>query len=200
MKRPDREVNPHDDADTAIEFVSPGKYSINNPQARTRGAEGPPATTRMLHSQDEIRQHSQQLLQQARHVVRIYSPDLEPWLYSNDPMVEQCKDFLLRQESGRLLILLHDSRRLLAESHRLLPLIERLSSRAQIRLIHPEHEVHPDRWLSVDEHSLLLRKTSAPFQGQLFCGQPARVRPHIEQFEAMWAVSRTDINLRRMTL
>lgn len=188
------------ETDCAIEFVSPGKYCIHNPPSRRHHPAGATPITQMLHGREEILQHSLQLLQQARLQVCIYSTDLEPWLYSHDTVTEHCKNFLLQHASSRLHILLHDSRRLLAESHRLLPLVERLGSRAQIRLVHPEYEVFPDCWLSIDQHGLLLRKTSAPFQGQLFCGQPAKVRPCIEQFNSMWAISRTDINLRRMTL
>ncbi len=200
MQRQVPPESPEQDENTAIEFVSPGKFSIHNPPAVIRPDAEVPATTLFLHDQDEIRQHSLQLLQQARHLVRICSPDLEHWLYDNDAIVEACKDFLLRHEGNRLQILLHDSQRLLSDGHRMLMLVERLSSRAQIRLIHVEHQTTVDCWLSVDGHGLLLRKTSAPYQGQLLCGQPAKVRPYLEQFAAMWDLSRTDINLRRMTL
>lgn len=200
MQRQVPPESPEKDEDAPIEFVSPGKFSIHNPPAAIRPGADIPAISLTLRNRDEVRQHSLQLLQQARHLVRIYSPDLEPWLYDNIAFVTACKDFLLRHENNRLQILLQDSQRLVAEGHRLLALIERLGSRAQIRLINSEQQENIDCWLSVDGHGLLLRKTSAPYQGQLWCGRPANARPYLEQFDAMWELSRADINLRRMPL
>lgn len=200
MQRQVPPILPEDDMDAPIEFVSPGKFSIHNPPAVIRSAPEAPASTRFLQGQEKVFQHSLQLLQQARHSVHIFSPDLEPWLYDRDDLVTACKNFLLRHENNRLQILLHNSQRLLHESHRMTALVERLSSRAQIRLTHPEHQSVADCWLSIDDNGMLLRKTSAPRQGQLLCGQPAQVRPFLEQFATMWDQSHTDINLRRMTL
>lgn len=200
MQRQAPPESPEEDEDATIEFVSPGKFSIHNPPAAIRASADVPATTLFPHNQDELRQHSLQLLQQARQLVRIYSPELEFWLYDNDAFVDACKNFLLRHEGCRLQILLHDSRQLVSGSHRLLTLVERLSSRAQIRLTDPEYQAIADCWLSIDGHGLLLRKTSAPYQGQFMSGQPAKARPYLEQFDAMWEQSHADINLRRMPL
>lgn len=200
MQRQTPPTSPEESRDTPIEFVSPGKFSIHNPSVVNRPERIRPAPPLFLHGREEVHQHSLQLIRQARHTVHIYSPDFEPWLYDSDRMVAACKDFLLRHANNRLQILLHDSQRLLSESHRLLALIERLSNRAQIRLTHPQQETIPDCWLSIDGHGLLLRKTSAPHQGQLLCGQPAKARSYFEQFAAMWDLSRIDINLRRMPL
>lgn len=200
MHRPANTDTPEQQADDGIEFVSPGKYSIHNPPARQQATDGGSPSTLFLDSQDEVCRHSQQLMQQARHIIRIYSVDLEPWLYDNDSVAQLCKNLLLQHENNRLHILLQDSRTICLQGHRLLSLAERLSSRLLIRLTHPEHETFPGQWLSVDGEGLLLRKTSSPCQGHIFYHQPSRVRPYIEQFDNMWSLSRTDINLRRMPL
>ncbi len=182
-----------------LEFVSPGLFSIHNPSVR-RPAPSGPVCTQQLQGQNELKQTALQLFRQLGRHIRLYSTDFEPWLYSHTDMANACKDFLLAHENNRLHILLRDSRRLTEDSHRLLPLIERISSRAEIRLTHPDYEIHPGCWLTCDETALLLRQRPDPYQGQLFLGQPARARPYNEQFDAMWALARPDINLRRMTL
>lgn len=182
-----------------LEFVSPGVFSIHNPSVRVPVATGP-VRTLQLQGPDELRHQALQLFRQPGRLIRLYSTDFEPWLYSHADTADACKNFLLAHENSRLQVLLRDSRRLVEEGHRLLPLIERISSRAEIRLVHPDYEIHPGCWLARDEAALLLCQLPGNYQGQLFLGQPARTRPYNEQFDAMWSVARPDINLRRMTL
>lgn len=182
-----------------IEFESPGVFTIHNPLSRSQPSAAP-AFSQALQDRADIREHCLQLLSRAKRTIRIYSTDFEPWLYSQPEVVEYCKNFLLSSEHNRLLVLLHDSKRLLNEGHRLMPLLERLSSRTALRLVSQEHEIFPGCWLGIDDSGLLLRKTSSPHQGLIHYNQPQRVRPYQEQFDAMWSVAHADINLRRMTL
>lgn len=155
---------------------------------------------RTLQSQQEQLAHCLALLRDARRLVRIHSPDFTPWLYGHPEVVELCKEFLLSHERNRLQILLHDSRRILAEGHRMLPLVERLASRAHIRIANPDHELFPDYWLSVDDHGMLLQTASEASQARAVRNSPLHVRRYHEQFDSMWEVARPDINLRRMPL
>lgn len=181
-----------------VEFVSPGRFPIHNPRRDTGSTSTVPATP--LLGQASLAEQALLLITQARRELTLYSTDFEPWLYSHQETADACKNFLLGSPHNRLRILLHDSSRMLQEGHRLLPLIERLSSRAEVRLVSQHHEQFPGCWLGCDNHSLLLRQFPERFEGTLYQQAPRIARRQLEYFDAMWAVARPDINLRRMLL
>lgn len=192
-------------AQDVIEFVSPGTFSIHNPETRrndtpvARQAEQSTVSHR-LHEATAFSHHSLQLIQQARRHICIYSTDLEPWLYGTAEMFQACKTFLLAHSQNHLQVLLQDSTRIARDGHPLLPLIERLSSRASIRTVHPEHEWFEGCWLSTDQPALLIRHTADSYAGHVFYCDRARHWQQQLKFEAMWSVALPDINLRRMPL
>lgn len=185
--------------DSPLEFVSSGAFKVHNRMGANRPGNGL-ASTRELSDRNALCAAVLEVIQQSGRTLRLYSTDFEPWLYSRAEVVEACKEFLLAHENNRLQVLLHDSRRLNTEGHLLLPLIERISSRAEIRLVHPEYEIHHGNWLSLDEKALFYCPTPGKFLATLFSNQSARSRPANQKFDAMWAVARPDPDLRRMTL
>lgn len=187
------------DKHSPVEFESPGTFSIHNPEGAARSAAGPVATRELL-DRSALCAAVIEVMQQSGRTLRLYSTDFEPWLYSRAEVAAACKEFLLAHENNRLQVLLHDSRRLNTEGHLLLPLIERISSRAEIRLLHPEYEIQPGCWLSLDEKALFYCPQPSEYSASLFFNQPSRSRPINQQFDAMWAVARPDPELRRMTL
>src|SRR5690606_29753028 len=95
----------------AIDFHSPGRFAVHNPQAEL--AEplpwepapfllGESAELQRFSTPLEIRQHALALLQQATRTVCIYSPDLEPWLYHHGSIQQACARLLLAHPRNQL--------------------------------------------------------------------------------------------------
>ncbi|QEY58754.1 histone acetyltransferase HPA2 [Pseudomonas sp. C27(2019)] len=206
---PDHE--PVDDQDLelpAIEFVAQGSFSIHNPDSDSSPAAWPAADYQLgdyrellrIDGIDAVRSHTLALLQHAQHSLCIYSPDLEPWLYNHSSISAACSALLLAHPQKKLRILLRDTTRIAREGHVLLALSQRLSSRCSIRKVNTEYDYSDDAWLIADNCGLLVRKAQQLTRAVVYYNDPARVRQSQRVFDAMWDVSRSDVNLRSMRL
>ncbi|MGH8434731.1 MAG: histone acetyltransferase HPA2 [Pseudomonas sp.] len=193
----------------AIEFQSPGRFTVHNPQtAPPEGERWEPAPF-VLGSHEpmerfsqpaEARTHVMALLQQAQRSLCLYSSDLEPWLYHHSSVQETCTRFLLAHPKSHLRILVRDSTRAVKEGHRLLQLARRLPSSVQIRKLHPNYPNEEITFLLVDGIGLLLRPELDQYAGYALYHDPARARLRQTQFEQAWDTSITDPDLRSFLL
>lgn len=194
----------------AIDFQSPGRFSVLNPQSNPATSPSPrePAPfllgkhdrlERFSHP-DQAQAHALALLQQARHSLCLYSTDLEPWLYSHSSVQEACTRFLLASPRNRLRILLRDVTRPVKEGHHLLNLARRITSNLHIRRINPDHPADGSTYLLADDRGLLLREQPELFAGYALYNDPARVRQLQAQFDQAWDNSIADPDLRSIRL
>ena len=79
-----------------------------------------------------------QLFDAARWDVRLYSHDLDSRVYASEGMLEAVRQFLLRSPKSQLRILLQDESRVRMEGSRLVDLLQRLPSRASVRVVTAE--------------------------------------------------------------
>ena len=174
----------------AIEFESPGRFTVHNPaQANSAPNEisaaafilGQHTQLQAFSTPEQARSHALALLQQAQRRLCIYSSDLEPWLYHHSSVQQACTRFLLANPKNQLRILLRDSSRAVKDGHRLLTLARRLPSSCQIC-------------------GLLLRPELSQFAGYALYQDPVRNRLRLSQFEQAWATSISDADLRSFLL
>ena len=194
---------------TAIEFESPGRFAVHNPQSVTPdAAQWEPAPFILGQYQDlqrfsqpqEARAHVLALIQQAQRSLCLYSDDLEPWLYHHSSVQQACTRFLLSSPRARLRILLRDPTRAVKEGHRLLSLSRRLSSNLHIRKLNPDHANEESAFLIADDRGLFLRPELDQQSGYTLYNDPARVRQRQAQFDQAWDTSITDPDLRSFLL
>ena len=192
-----------------IEFQSPGRFSVHNPapaQAQSPGWE--PAPFRLgehermerFSAPDGARAHALALMQQARRLLCIYSPDLEPWLYHNSATQEACTRLLISDPKCQMRILVRDLSRAVKDGHRLLSLSRRLSSNFQIRRINPDHPSEDLAYLIADDRGLLVRPETGQFAGYTLYNDPGRTRLQQTRFDQAWDLSITDPDLRSFLL
>lgn len=193
----------------AIEFDSPGRFDIHNPQplaAEPVSLEPAPfilgqnREIQHFSNQQGARAHALALLQQAQRSLCLYSADLEPWLYHHSSMQAACTNFLLANPRNQLRILLRDSSLAVKQGHRLLTLARRLSSNCQIRKLHPDYPSEELNFLLVDDCALLLRPEPSQYAGYACYQDPASVRLRRAQFEQAWNTSISDADLRSFLL
>ncbi|MEO4046696.1 histone acetyltransferase HPA2 [Pseudomonas sp. CAU 1711] len=204
---------PHDENQPelpAIEFQSPGRFSVHNPDnqpAVTSEPREPAPFALGGHSHlerfgrpDEAQAHALALLQQAHNNLCLYSPDLEAWLYNHSSVQDACTRLLLASPKNRMRILLRDVGTPLRQGHRLLNLAKRITSNLQVRKINPDHPGETGAYLLVDDRGLLLRETPELYAGYALYNDPGRVRQRQAQFDEAWDLSLTDPDLRSFLL
>lgn len=192
----------------AIEFVAQGTFSIHNPDTSNTPEAWDAADFTLgeqrdlikVDGMDAVRSHSLALLQQAQQHLCIYSPDLESWLYNHSCVQQACSKLLLAHPKNTLRILLRDTSRIVRDGHTLLSLSQRLSSRCIIRKVNVDHDYAQDAWLIADDCGLLVRKAEQLHKGVVYYNDPARAKQSQREFNAMWNVSQSDVNLRSMPI
>ncbi|MDF3936341.1 histone acetyltransferase HPA2 [Pseudomonas citronellolis] len=193
----------------AIDFQSPGRFAVHNPQPDLPASQpwepapfqlGGDSGLQRFGEPEAARAHALALMQQATRSLCLYSPDLEAWLYNHSSVQEACTRLLLRHPQNRLRILVRDSARPVKEGHRLLNLSKRLSSNLHIRLLNPDYPSLEQAYLLADRHGLLLRGEPALPAGYAHYNDPGRVRQLQAQFDQAWDTSLADPNLRSFLL
>lgn len=193
----------------AIEFASPGRFSIHNPEEISKDlAQVEPApfvlgehlSLERFSEANAARAHALALVQQARLELCLYSPDGEPWLYNHSALRDACQRFLLQSPKARLRILLGDSQRMIRHGHVLLQLCRKFTSQTDIRLRHPEYPDSGDAYLLVDQRAYLRRPEVDSYAGYAWYHEPAKGRQRANLFEQHWNTSQFDPNLRSLPL
>ncbi|WP_192985650.1 histone acetyltransferase HPA2 [Pseudomonas sp. EggHat1] len=193
----------------AIEFESPGRFAVHNPESVTPDvAQWEPAPfilgqhehLERFSQPQQARAHILALIQQAQRNLCLYSDDLEPWLYHHSSVQQACTRFLLNSPRARLRILLRDPTRAVKEGHRLLALSRRLSSNLHIRKLNPDYASIDQAYLIADDTGLFLRPELDQQSGYALYNDPARVRQRQTQFDQAWDTSITDPDLRSFLL
>lgn len=194
----------------AIDFQSPGRFAVHNPQnppsLTTEPREPAPfllgshAELQRFHRPDQAQAHALALLQQARASLSLYSPDLEAWLYSHSSVQEACTQFLLASPKNRLRILVRDVGKPVRQGHRLLNLAQRITSNLHIRRINPDYPSDESAYLLADDRGLLLREAPEQYAGYALYNDPGRVRQRQAQFDQAWDMSLPDPDLRNFLL
>ncbi len=189
----------------AIEFQSPGRFSVHNPSSlHAEAPEWEPAPFSLgshdrlerFSAPDDARAHALALMQQARRRLCLYTPDLEPWLYHNSAIQQACTRLLVSDPKCQLRILVRDLSRAVKEGHRLLSLSRRISSNFQIRRINPDHPSEDLAYLIADDRGLLVRPETEQYAGYALYNDPGRTRLQQTRFDQAWDLSITDPDLR----
>ena len=192
----------------AIEFNSPGRFSVYNPDTEapakgSRLAIPPTSRDRALQrftSPEEARAHALALFHSANRDISLYSPDFERWLYSNSDTQQACSRFLLAHPRNRLRVLVRDSGTAVREGHLLLTLARRLTSKLHIRKLNPEYPNEDCAFFVVDNRSLLVRPKVDQQAGYALYNDPGKARLRQSQFDQAWDHSLSDPDLRSFLL
>ncbi len=199
-----------DEALPAIDFYSPGRFSVHNPDQKSSPdiCASVPADFQ-LGQHDRLERfdlatqaqaHALALIQQAQHQLCIFTPDLEGFLYSNPAVQEACTRLLLANPRHRLRILLRDAGKAVRQGHRLLNLSKRITSNLHIRKLDPEQCDDERAYLLIDDRGLLMRDNPQHFAGYALYNAAGRARQLQAQFDQAWDSSLSDPDLRSFLL
>lgn len=191
----------------AIDFVSPGRFSIHNPEevAASPHLSDLPwklGEHRELIEVDEhqLSDHLLCLLSQARRRVLIYAADQAVWLFNRRDVIGALEQLVARQPKARIRILLHDAGKTFLTGHTLLNLMHRFPSLLDIRKQHPERSKDQQVYMLVDDSGILMLPKALRREGFVRYNSPDQVRRWHGSFEDLWASSQSDSAIRRFLL
>lgn len=128
-----------------------------------------------------------QLLVDARHVLAIHLPALDSEHFANPAELEQIRRIATSGRGARIRLLLHDPGAALRDGHRLLALVQRLSSVIQVR--RPVDEIDLAQragWLLNDAGGYLFLPEYDRPQGRAARHDRAGQAPLAQQFDEIW--------------
>jgi predicted GNAT family N-acyltransferase len=190
-----------------IEFISPGRFSINNPQEVSAPTPKLDLTWQLGEHRDLIEIDEQQagdhllwILGQARKRVLIYAADQAVWLFNRRDVIVAIEQLVARQPKARIQILLHEASKAFLQGHSLVNLMHRFPSLLQIRKQHPERLKGTQVYMLIDSSGIMMLPRSIRREGFVRYNSPDQVRRWHGTFEDLWASSQSDSAIRRFLL
>lgn len=141
------------------------------------------------------------VLATARREVDIFSRDLDPDLLDHGDVLEAIKQVAVAGPHVRIRILVLESERARAETHRLIALGQRLSSVFSFRT--PTEDVdrrYAGSYLVNDRAAWFERPLASRFEGEGSSYQPGRAAQFQESFNAIWERSEDWAEMRRLEI
>lgn len=161
--------------------------------------ESPPEETRIvLESWDDNLRAAVTVARAASYKLSILTRDLEPQVYSQDELLDELRRVAVSGRYASVRVLVQDSRRAVAEGHKLFELARRLTSFIEIRNPHPEHKHVNEAYLVADEVAVLYRKQADRYEGYADTDASLDARTRLREFDQMWERGVPDPEVRRL--
>lgn len=195
------------DALPPIEFSSPGRFAIHNPEEEPRQRFIADLPCRLGAGRDLIecdettaRLHVCHMAQQTRRNLIIHAADQAVWLFNQRDFIDSCEQLILAQPKARIRVLLQDVPQGFTLGHSLVKLAQRFPSICEIRRAHPDVPREPQIYMLADSDGIVMLPQRHTRTGFARYQSPDQVRRWSGAFEELWATSQTDPALRRFLL
>ncbi|MBS7456303.1 hypothetical protein [Coralloluteibacterium stylophorae] len=154
-----------------------------------------------VRSRDVALDTALRIVRGARRRLSVLSPNLDPTLYAQPAMVEAFKAFAIAGRGGQALFLVQNPGLLARDQHALIPLVQRLSSALQVRVVEEAVDLdYPSAYLAGDGGDALFHPVAGRSEGEATLGDPARARQLQMHFDTLWERARPCVELRALGL
>ena len=154
-----------------------------------------PIDTRQL-NQDAILK----LLSSAQNDVAIVSRQLDPLIFSNENFIENATEFIRRNKTAKIRILVHDTQSIVKNNHRVLNLSQRVSSKIEIRTICNDYAQFNQAFVVVDSMGYILNQKADLYEAEVNFCDPEKSKELMETFKSIWELSQQDSEVRRLCI
>ncbi len=124
-------------------------------------ADGDPAsnasTRTILTTMPEVREASLKVAKSAQRLLSIFTQDLEPLIYGEEPFLDAIKRLVLARSYAKVRVLLADPSRAMVDNNRFLALARRLTSCIDLRAMSPEYPASAGAFIIADDKALVYR-------------------------------------------
>ena len=125
---------------------------------------------------------------------------LDATLFDSPQVSRALREFILQSRRTRLRILVKDPEPAVKRGHRLIELVQRLSSYAEIRVPALEFSNYNAAFVVVDARGVVHRGLADRYEATVCFSDPGLAGECLRQFDDMWESARQDPSLRRVHL
>tara|TARA_R110000796_G_scaffold31633_11_gene83745 strand:- start:3394 stop:4413 length:1020 start_codon:yes stop_codon:yes gene_type:complete len=185
-----------------IEFQSPGRFDISNPEFNRETVQPLAEGDAELHSVSGAIACEQvtTLVDQCRRRLRIYSPEQARWLFNQRGFIQACERLIARDPKTRIQILLQYVDKEFLQGRTLLSLVHRFPSLCEIRCQHPDLTKNKYVQMTTDSQGFFMLPDCRVREGFVRQYTPDQVKRWSSQFDELWASSQSDPAIRRFLL
>lgn len=161
----------------------------------------PGSGTRMIvTTMAEVRDASLKVTQTAQRLLSIFTQDLEPSIYGEEPFLEAIKRLVLARSYAKVRVLLADPSRAMVDNNRFLALARRLTSCIDLRSMSPEYPASAGAFIIADDRALVYRLQADRWDGISDMNDPPNARRYLNFFDEVWQASMQESHLRQMLM
>lgn len=163
-------------------------------------ADGKSGSLTILTTMAEVREASLRVANSANRVLSIFTHDLEPHVYGEEPFLEAVKRLVLARAYAKVRVLIADPARAVVDKNRFLAMARRLTSCIDMRSMTEEVSANAGAFIIADERALVYRPRSSSWDGVSHMNDPAVTRIYLNFFEEIWSNSVQESQLRQMLI
>ena len=186
------------DANSTLSQLANARYapeSVSGPPSGTVLRQGS-ETLAVLTTLNEVRAAVNEIASDARRLISIYTPDLEPELYDQTTFLEITKHFVLTHSFAKVRVLLGEPTRVMRDSNRFVAMGRRLSSCIDIRYVAAQAPQRASAYLIADDRAIMYRMRADTWDGIADVNNPPVARLYLQEFDGIWNASAVDQGLR----
>jgi hypothetical protein len=151
---------------------------------------------RVISGHDDARQAAEEVARLARKSLVIFTHDLEPSIYDQNSFIEIVKRLVLSRAYARIRVLVARPQRAVKDGHRLVTLGRRLNSYVEFRNIHKDYMDRTEAYIIADDFAISYRLDANRWDGIADTCSPAVAKRYLGDFDAIWAASLQEPELR----
>lgn len=148
----------------------------------------------------QVQELALSLVQQARRRVCFFGAQLDPVLFDNTDLIDSLTEFSLRTPRARAQFIVHDSRAATSQGHRLVPLLQKLTSQLQLKVTCQQHQTVAGYFMLVDNQGYLYGPQAAQYHGRACFDDMAETKRLGQLFDTLWEQGEVDTMTRRLYL
>src|SRR5579885_2149582 len=158
------------------------------------------STRVILSTMPEVREASLRVAKSAQRLLSIFTQDLEPLIYGEEPFLEAIKRLVLARSYAKVRVLLADPSRAMVDNNRFLALARRLTSCIDLRAMSPEYPASAGAFIIADDKAIVYRLQADRWDGISDMNDPAVVRRYLNFFDEVWQTSMQESQMRQMLM
>lgn len=153
-----------------------------------------------LSSRDEVRIINIALTQKATRSIDIISKHLDPAIFDSPDFIQAVKQLSISSKFTKIRILIKDSEPMTRNGHRMIELIQQLTSSIEVRIIPEEYKSYNEAFSLFDTKGVIYLRYADRYDGLANFDRPRLATELSNFFNVIWEHSTPDTNLRRLHL
>lgn len=151
-----------------------------------------------LNSKDGVKVMNIALTQQASRNIDIISKHFDPGIFDTADFIEAIKQLSISSKFSKIRILINDSDHITKNGHRIIELIQQLTSSIEVRKISEEYKSYNEAFSLYDGKGVIYLRYADRYNGFANFDRPRLVAELSNFFNEVWEHSCADSNLRRL--